>query len=348
MRKTHFSPIFGSSLAGPHDLTMTLGVLPDATRAEPAAAQPLPLALCALSGAFGGGVADSAMHSLDTVKTRQQGAPHVVAYRNMVPAFVTIGRTEGVLRGLYGGYLAALAGLIPLTGIFFFTYEEVKRHMLQVGINESLLYLVAGFTGDLAALFWYVPSEVLKTRLQLQGRHNNPHFRLGYNYRGLVDAARTIVRTEGAATLFYGYKHTLARDLPFSAIQFAFYEQFRKLALQRQPGSDGELSVVAELTTGAAAGGLSGTITTPLDVIKTRVQTQTPGAAALVPAAGSAIQTHSVVRGLVQIARHEGLAGLFSGVGPRFVWTSIQLLLMLFLYQVSLRHLEAWHVHSAI
>ena len=134
-----------------------------------------------------------------------------------------------------------------------------------------------GFIGDLAASTVYVPSEVVKTRMQLQGRYNNPYFTSGYNYRGTTDAVRTMVRTEGFSALFYGYGATLWRDLPFSALQFMFYEQAQAWARQWQGGRD--IGWHMELLTGAAAGGLAGTITCPLDVVKTRLQTQVhPGA----------------------------------------------------------------------
>jgi len=117
-----------------------------------------------------------------------------------------------------------------------------------------------------------VPSEVVKTRLQLQGRYNNPYFNSGYNYKGTVDAVRTIIRTEGFGALFYGYGATLWRDLPFSALQFMFYEQGQKWAHDWKGSRD--IGWKLELLTGAAAGGLAGTITCPLDVVKTRLQTQ--------------------------------------------------------------------------
>lgn len=129
-----------------------------------------------------------------------------------------------------------------------------------------------GFLGDLAASVVYVPSEVLKTRLQLQGRYNNPFFNSGYNYRGTLDAARTIVRLEGFPALFYGYQATLYRDLPFSALQFMFYEQGQSWARAWKDSRD--IGWQLELVTGAAAGGLAGTMTCPLDVVKTRLQTQ--------------------------------------------------------------------------
>jgi hypothetical protein len=117
-----------------------------------------------------------------------------------------------------------------------------------------------------------VPSEVLKTRLQLQGRHNNPYFNSGYNYRGTINAIRSIYRLEGFSALFHGYKATLVRDLPFSALQFAFYEQEQKLAKAYVGRRD--IGLGLEILTGATAGGMAGVITCPLDVVKTRIQTQ--------------------------------------------------------------------------
>lgn len=129
-----------------------------------------------------------------------------------------------------------------------------------------------GFLGDFAASFVYVPSEVLKTRLQLQGRYNNPFFKSGYNYKSTMHAMQTIVRVEGFSALYHGYKATIFRDLPFSALQFTFYEQGQMWA--RQWRQSREIGLPLELLTGAAAGGLAGIITCPLDVVKTRIQTQ--------------------------------------------------------------------------
>ncbi|KMU92158.1 mitochondrial 2-oxodicarboxylate carrier [Coccidioides immitis H538.4] len=184
-----------------------------------------------LAGGIGGTSGDMLMHSLDTVKTRQQGDPHVPPkYTSMSSSYTTIFRQEGVRRGLYSGVTPALLGSFPGTVIFFGTYEYSKRHMLDAGINPSLAYLAGGFIADLAASFVYVPSEVLKTRLQLQGRYNNPFFKSGYNYRSTLDAFRTIIKEEGFFALYSGFKATLFRDLPFSALQFAFYEQEQKFA----------------------------------------------------------------------------------------------------------------------
>lgn len=299
--------------------------------------------ICALAGGLGGVIGDTSMHSLDTVKTRQQGASHIPKYKNTLTAYSTILREEGLRRGLYGGYSAALLGSLPSSAVFFLSYEAIKRHAInELGVPETPAFLIAGFLGDLFSSVFYVPSEVLKTRLQLQGAHNNTHFKSGYNYKGLIDAATTIIRKEGPGTLFYGYKATLTRDLPFSAFQFTFYEKFRQWAFQLT--SDGNidsfnetegksLPLYAELLTGAAAGGLAGTLTTPLDVVKTRMQTQNG-------TSGVILKSNSIFSSLKTIYTKQGISGLFSGIAPRFVWTSVQSSVMLLLYQVFLKALS--------
>ncbi len=175
------------------------------------------------------------------------------------------------------------------------------------------------------------------------------------------------------------------RDLPFSALQFAFYEQEQKWAKEWVGGRN--IGLPLEILTGASAGGLAGVITCPLDVVKTRIQTQVnptettaspvtkplkpppkgfpkPSAQAAssaskrikqtrlistsspstsIPKPGSVnLDTSSVITGLKLIYKTEGIAGWFRGVGPRFVWTSVQSGTMLVLYQALLRQLEKY------
>ncbi|KAK6201512.1 mitochondrial carrier domain-containing protein [Scheffersomyces amazonensis] len=310
-----------------------------------------PVFNCMLAGGFGGMVGDTSMHSLDTVKTRQQGLIHHLKYKNMIPAYITIFKEEGFFRGLYGGYSPAILGSFPSTAAFFGTYEYSKRKLINdYKLNETFSYFIAGILGDFASSIFYVPSEVLKTRLQLQGRYNNPYTKgSGYNYKGLINAIVSISKVEGNQAFFFGYKETLFRDLPFSALQFAFYERFRQLAIIYNKGSS-DLPVSMELATGAAAGGLAGTLTTPLDVIKTRIQTATTESSTIdttktktttktkVP---SKLPLASTFRALSSIYKNEGILGAFSGVGPRFIWTGVQSSIMLLLYQMSLKQLDS-------
>lgn len=98
-----------------------------------------------LAGGIGGTSGDLLMHSLDTVKTRQQGDLHFPPkYGSMSSSYATIFRQEGIRKGLYGGVEAAMLGSFPGTVIFFGMYEYSKRNLLDRGINPSLSYLTAG------------------------------------------------------------------------------------------------------------------------------------------------------------------------------------------------------------
>lgn len=98
-----------------------------------------------LAGGTGGTCGDMLMHSLDTVKTRQQGDPHMPPkYTTMSHTYLTIWRQEGIRRGLYSGVTPALLGSFPGTVIFFGTYEYTKRHMIDAGIVPSVSYLTSG------------------------------------------------------------------------------------------------------------------------------------------------------------------------------------------------------------
>ena len=321
-----------------------------------------------LSGGIGGTFGDMMMHSIDTVKTRQQGDPHLPPkYATLGSSYRTILRQEGVWRGLYGGVAPAFLGSFGGTVLFFGSYEYSKRALLDWGaLPPWLTYFSAGVIADLVASPVYVPSEVLKTRLQLQGRFNNPHFASGYNYRGTFHALRSIVRHEGFGALFYGFKATIYRDVPYSALQFAFYEEAQKLA-KAWVGSH-DLGLGLEILTGASAGCLAGVMTCPLDVVKTRIQTQvlpdfgppktshsTAGSGrkqalrhistsspstTLKTHSAAMVDTSSIFTGLRTIYRTEGAGGLFRGVGPRAVWTSVQSGCMFLIYQTILKYFE--------
>lgn len=98
-----------------------------------------------LAGGIGGTTGDMLMHSLDTVKTRQQGDPHMPPkYTSMGNTYYTIWRQEGISRGLYGGVQPAFVGSFLGTCAFFGTYEWSKRMMIDYGVAPSVSYFTAG------------------------------------------------------------------------------------------------------------------------------------------------------------------------------------------------------------
>ncbi|KAG0287230.1 hypothetical protein BGZ97_007159 [Linnemannia gamsii] len=311
-----------------------------------------------IAGGMGGTIADFLMHSVDTVKTRLQGQPSATPpkYHNMFHAYGTILREEGVARGLYSGVAPAMT--VPGTTLYFGTYEYTKRTLTSAGVPDTLAHLAGGSLGDFVASFIYVPSEVLKTRMQLQGRYNNPSFISGYNYKNTWHALQMIIKYDGVGALYQGYRATLLRDVPFSALQFAFYEKFKVAAKKWEARPDGQMSLPVETACGAVAGGLAGFLTTPLDVMKTLLQTQVKKPSGAISTGASTTTTTQkyyvgIWDGLKWNLKHHGVvSGLFRGVGPRVFWTSLQSALMFVIYeqalhlQENMRHFGQWPYSS--
>ncbi|RUP47501.1 mitochondrial carrier protein [Jimgerdemannia flammicorona] len=128
----------------------------------------------------------------------------------------------------------------------------------------------------------------------------------GSVYRNVFECARRVYATEGLIAFYISYPTTLAMTIPFQSIQFASYEYFRKVLNPR-----GDYDPKTHVLAGAAAGAIAAAATTPLDVIKTLLQTR-----GVSP--DTRIRQCSGLWGASKIIyeRHS-VAGMFRGVKPR-------------------------------
>jgi solute carrier family 25 citrate transporter 1 len=118
-----------------------------------------------------------------------------------------------------------------------------------------------------------------------------------------VDAARVIAREEGARGLFRGYWAQNFVWWPWSAAYFAIYERCR-VAMEMDGG---EASPIVSAVSATAAATAATTLTHPLDLAKTRLQTMRFETA-------SSSSLWGVLR---DVLKREGARGLFAGVGAR-------------------------------
>lgn len=91
----------------------------------------------------------------------------------------------------------------------------------------------------------------------------------GSNYANVFTCFLHIIRTEGISAFYVSYPATIALNIPFQAIQFPIYEKMRKVL-----NPSGQYSPLVHIISGGIAGGLSALITTPVDVVKTLLQTK--------------------------------------------------------------------------
>jgi len=205
----------------------------------------------ALAGSLAGASEHCAMYPVDTVKTYAQ------AEGSTASAIRQVVETKGVLR-LWRGVSTMFAACIPAHAAYFSIYEKSK---VAFGADQDGHHpLAAGASGALATIAHdsiMTPMDVIKQRLQL-----------GF-YEGMSDCARSIIRTEGAGALFVSFPITLLMNIPYAAVVVSTNESLKKIF---NPSNEYNLPVF--FMSGAISGALAAALTNPLDVAKTRLQTQ--------------------------------------------------------------------------
>eukprot|EP00529_Nitzschia_sp_RCC80_P014545 CAMPEP_0113509978 /NCGR_PEP_ID=MMETSP0014_2-20120614/37874_1 /TAXON_ID=2857 /ORGANISM="Nitzschia sp." /LENGTH=733 /DNA_ID=CAMNT_0000405865 /DNA_START=430 /DNA_END=2628 /DNA_ORIENTATION=+ /assembly_acc=CAM_ASM_000159 len=242
--------------------------------------------------AFIGSIASTlVMHPVDTIKTRLmlEGAPKQNAtdetdYVNVngldhttVSSIGTDtatvekgdepGNTSLDIGSLYEGLTGNLLKEGPPSALYLGVYETVKSYLVPRANPNLLLlvYLVAGAAGEMVGSVVRAPAEAVKSKVQSKSADSATAF----------DAAQRVLGTpEGLQNVLRAWSASIGRDVPFGAIQLATFEVI-KAAILNNPNIDFDSSTLqAEAIIGAFAGALGAFLTTPADVITTRIITQ--------------------------------------------------------------------------
>ncbi|KAI8627561.1 mitochondrial RNA-splicing protein MRS3 [Xylariaceae sp. FL1651] len=245
------------------------------------------------------------MYPIDAIKTRMQiiNPSANTAYRGVIESTMRIASGEGVLK-LWRGMSSVVVGAGPAHAVYFATYEAVKHLMggNKLGTHHPLAAATSGACATVASDALMNPFDVIKQRMQIKNSSKM--------YRSMTDCARYVYRTEGLSAFYISYPTTLSMTVPFTALQFLAYES---LSTTMNPTKT--YDPVTHCTAGAVAGGFAAALTTPMDVIKTMLQTR---GTATDPELRS---VNGFVAGCKLLYRREGLRGFFKGVRPRVVTT---------------------------
>ena len=126
----------------------------------------------------------------------------------------------------------------------------------------------------------------------------------------MFDCAKYVYRTEGLGAFYVSYPTTLSMTVPFTALQFLAYESI-STAMNPSKKYDPYTHCIA----GAVAGGFASGLTTPMDVIKTMLQTRGTATDPELRA------VNGFTAGCKLLYRREGFRGFFKGIRPRIVTT---------------------------
>jgi len=221
------------------------------------------------------------------------------------------------------GATAPILGYGALNALLFVTYNRTSSFLNQGQETQPTLWTtwIAGAIGGLATWVVSTPTELIKCRAQMAS--SSPS-QASINSWGIT---KEVLRTEGIRGLYFGGVVTALRDSIGYGFYFWSYELSSRILetqmKEREMASGGQ-----EAAKVLMCGGLAGVVTWasvfPLDVVKTRVQTQVLRVAAettpLLGTEGRVDGTAPLRRlGAVEIARaayrNEGVGVFFRGLG---------------------------------
>lgn len=250
---------------------------------------------------FGGSASSMAAcvtHPLDLVKVRLQmrkgDAP-----RSMTSTLVHIAKSDGP-PGLYAGLSASLLRQLTYSTVRFGVYEELKARASRDGKQPSSAVLVAvasasGFLGGICGN----GADVLNVRMQHDAALPAAERR---NYKHAVDGIVRMAREEGVMSWFRGVWPNSMRAAVMTASQLASYDSFKRALIQHTPLGD---TLTTHFAASFLASVVAATVTSPIDVIKTRVM--------------SASTKQGLFALMGDIYRAEGLGWMFKGWVPSFL-----------------------------
>jgi len=274
-----------------------------------------------VQGGIAGSIGATMVYPIDMVKTRMQNQRSTVVgqmlYKNSIDCAKKIFRNEGFL-GFYRGLGPQLVGVSPEKAIKLTVNDLVRSRAMdpETGRIKLIWELLAGGMAGGSQVVFTNPLEIVKIRLQIQGEAAKVE---GAIPRGAIH----IIRQLGLLGLYRGASACLLRDIPFSAIYFTSYSHLKSDVFHE--GYNGKrLSFLETLGAAAIAGMPAAYLTTPADVVKTRLQVEARKG-----------QTHyaGLRDAFVKIYREEGFRALFKGGPARVIRSSPQFGFTLLAYE---------------
>lgn len=263
-----------------------------------------PFTVSLISGGLAGTSVDVTLFPIDTLKTRLQSPQGFLK--------------SGGFKGVYNGIGAAAIGSAPGAALFFTVYETLKekingdesQSVLSLGKNVDPMWghMIAASLGEAAACLVRVPTEVIKQNMQTM---NNTTLLQTFN-QILAQKEANAFASSIFGGLYRGYGITLFREIPFAFIQFPLYERMKVSWAKYQKIE--QVSPWQAALCGSVSGGFAAAVTTPLDVIKTRL---------MIGKDGQGVVYNNALDVAKRTIHHEGWKTLFKGIEPRVMWISI-------------------------
>ncbi|KAK8832712.1 hypothetical protein WA577_004106 [Blastocystis sp. JDR] len=265
-------------------------------------------------GGSSGVLATSLVYPLDVVKTtmQRQVVGKSVLYKNPIQAAKGIVSFNGV-SGLYKGIGVNLVGMFPVQALRLAGNDLLRDLLADAdGRVSTVRGMLAGAGAGCMQVIASNPMEITKIRLQVQ---NTLPLAERKNVAG-------VLRELGLRGVYKGSSITLLRDVPFLMMFFPLQASL----VQAFTPQHGSCSIGGLFAAGYLAGMTSAFVLTPMDVMKTRVQS----------AKGSSMES-SVLKMLVSTVKNEGVRALYKGATMRMAVLAPMFAIMTTAFEVQKR-----------
>lgn len=246
--------------------------------------KPLDLGKIFLSGGVALSTSFSLMHPLDTLRVHlQKSKESKIKFSNF----------RNLYRFSSRGFFPSVLMSFPQGGMRLATYEYSKENLspyLPLIINSATCAVL----GDLSSSFIKIPKELITQKIQT-GQYNSTR-----------EVMKEVFMKRNFLSLYRGTASTVMRDIPFMVSLFSSYD-FIKYQKQKREQEGNNMSTLEFTLTGGLSGGFAGFITTPCDVIKTRIMTSTN-------------KNQNITNTMIGLLQEDGFKSLFRGAGYRTVW----------------------------
>nr|XP_023906615.1 mitochondrial carrier protein CoAc2 [Quercus suber]POF18380.1 graves disease carrier protein [Quercus suber] len=212
--------------------------------------------------------------------------------------------------------------------------EEREMGMFFDGVIEAMPVfakeLVAGGVAGGIAKTVVAPLERVKILFQTR--------REEFQSIGLFGSFKKIAKTEGVRGFYRGNGASVARIVPYAALHYMTYEQYRRWIIVTFP--DVGRGPVLDLVAGSFAGGTAVLFTYPLDLVRTKLAYQVVGSSKL--NAQMPIKNELVYKGILdcfsKTYKEAGIRGLYRGVAPSLYGIFPYAGLKFYFYEEMKRH----------
>ncbi|KAL3152940.1 hypothetical protein ABBQ38_012241 [Trebouxia sp. C0009 RCD-2024] len=257
--------------------------------------------------------------------------PQPPAYRSCIDGLWKIARHEGA-SVLWHGVNVSMLISVPMICMYLPMYDNL---MAELGTSTTYAPLVAGSAARSVAVVATSPLELLKTRIQAAGATTPSNSKVASSSINPMSTALQQMRSDLKGTssqrvssLWRGVGASLIKDVPFAGLYWTLMEPSRSWLdshthIPHSPSGIDMHTLGINALAGSSAGAAAAAVTTPLDVVKTRLQTR-----------DASLGRKGTFACLRAVAKQEGIQGLFSGWGPRTLRTAAAYGILMSSYEI--------------